>query len=64
MFIVKIRNLGCTFYLRGTIWSASLDRADKYQTVEVAQHAIEKARPFTKPALMKTCRITNAYPHQ
>lgn len=39
--------------LRGTTWTSQIDRAAKFETAELAAAALEKAKPFMKPALRK-----------
>lgn len=45
-----------TYYLRGTIWSSQLDRADTFSTVEAATVAVAKSAKFN-PKLAKKARV-------
>jgi len=58
MFIVTVEHNGETWPLRGTIWALSMERAQKFETRDAAQAALDKARQFMKPALYKKARIT------
>ena len=49
-----------TYYLRGTILTDDRERATVYPTVEAAQKAIDKAKPFHKVKVMKALRVAMA----
>jgi len=53
MIIVTVENEGNKFYLRGTTWSFSQDRASQFADAQAAQAGLERARKFMKPALYK-----------
>lgn len=56
-YVVSLTHLGNTFHLRRTIWTADLDRADRFETREAAQASLAKAKPFMKAAQFKAARI-------
>lgn len=55
--VVTVVNQGQRFWLKGTTWSFSLDRADRYPTTHAAFAAIEKARKFNKASVMKRAEL-------
>ncbi len=58
-FIVTTPNLaGQPVPLRGTIWAFSMDRAEKFDTRELAQAALDKAAKFSKKSTIKRATIT------
>lgn len=57
MKIVTLNHLGATFYLRRTVWTADLDRADRFETEDAARAQLAKAKPFMKAAQFKAARI-------
>lgn len=57
MFRVQLSHEGFENYLRATIWTRDIARADKFATIAHAQAAIEKARQFNKPRVFKLARI-------
>lgn len=57
MKIVTLHHLGATFYLRRTVWTAELDRADRFETEDAARAQLAKAKPFMKAAQFKAARI-------
>jgi hypothetical protein len=59
-YIVTVINKGETYYLRGTTWSAHLDRADFHQTREAAAAAAKTAEKFMAPKIRKTYQIHDA----
>jgi hypothetical protein len=65
-YVVKIDNPGplptadCSYWLRGTVWTGGVDRATRFATVEAAQAALDRAKPFTKPKLFRTAAIVAA----
>lgn len=53
-FIVTVKNaIGQDVPLRGTVWAFSMDRAQKFETREAAQVALEKAKKFMKARTFK-----------
>jgi hypothetical protein len=56
-FIVTVAHNGETWPLRGTIWAFSMDRAQKFDTREAAQAALDKAKKFMKAALYRKAQI-------
>lgn len=57
MFIVTVENGGQTFYLRGTTWAFTVERAQRYTTRDEAQAALDKAKKFMKASLYKLAKI-------
>lgn len=58
MFIVVTPNaVGELVPLRGTVWAFSMDRAQKFETKELAQAALDKAKQFMKARTYKAARI-------
>lgn len=53
MYIVRLINGSCTYYLKGTTWTGSTERADKFDTIEEAANGLGKAKKFTQPKLFK-----------
>jgi hypothetical protein len=51
--IVTVENMGQTFYLRGTTWAFTRERADEFATFDQAQQALDTAKQFMKPKLAK-----------
>lgn len=60
MFIVTLTNLNTPFWLRGTTWAYSLDRADKFATAELAQAALDKAKMFMKARIFKAAKVVRS----
>lgn len=58
-FLVQTRmpNDGEMFYLRSTIWTRDIERADRYDTHKQACAAIERAKRFNKVKIMKAAQI-------
>jgi hypothetical protein len=59
-YIVTVEHNGETWPLRGTIWEASMDRAQHFPSAEAAQAALGKAKKFMRPALRRKARIVEA----
>jgi hypothetical protein len=57
LVVVTVVNEGVRFWLKGTTWSFSLDRAQRFDTTEAAFAAIEKAKKFNKAAVMKRAEL-------
>jgi hypothetical protein len=60
MFVVRIDNAGGSYWLRGTTWAFSIDRADRFESEDTARAAFAKAAKFTKPAMRKLAKIVPA----
>lgn len=61
MFKVVNQNaIGEEIELYRTIFRFPGNPGDRFETVEKAEAAIEKARPFHKARFMKACRIVEA----
>jgi hypothetical protein len=56
-YIVTVTHNGQQWPLRRTVIAYSMDRAEKFETREQAQAALEKARPFMKASVYKTAVI-------
>lgn len=56
-FIVLAQHNGQAWPLRGTTFAFAIERAQRFDTREQAQAAIEKAKPFHKARVMKTAQI-------
>lgn len=57
MFIVTLENHGQPFYLRGTTWAFSPERAQQFATEAEARAQLEKARKFMKAAMFKRALV-------
>jgi hypothetical protein len=55
--VVTVVNNGVRFWLKGTTWAFSLDRADKFDSTEKAFAAIERAKKFNQKTLMKRVEL-------
>lgn len=55
--IVTLAHLGNTFFLRNTIWTAERDRATEFDTKELAQAGLLKAKPFMKASQFKAAVV-------
>lgn len=55
--VVTVVNEGTRFWLKGTTFAFSLDRAQRFDSVEAARAAIEKARKFNKAKVMNRCEL-------
>jgi len=56
-YIVTVNNNGLVFFLRGTIWAYTVDRAQVFTDRESAELALQKARKFMKASIFKKARI-------
>ena len=45
------------FYLKGTTWTSTIERASKFDTKEQAQQALDKAAKFMKKSVVKLAKI-------
>lgn len=59
-YIVTLNHLGNKFFLRSTIWTADVDRAQKFDTKEAAAEQLNKAKKFMKAAQFKAARVVEA----
>ena len=48
---------GTLYYLRGTVWTSIVERADTYSDKAAADAAFAKAAKFTAPIVRKTAKI-------
>ena len=60
MFIIKLDYQGSTFYLRSTVWTAEQDRATRFDSPELAQAQLDRAKKFMKTANYKAAKITES----
>ena len=56
-FLVTITNPGGEYFLRGTVWTGAIERAQQFPTREAAEAGLAKARKFVKPAMFKLARV-------
>lgn len=57
-FIVTTPNaIGERVPLRGSVWAFSMDRAQKFDTRELAQAALDKAKKFMNSRVYKAATI-------
>ena len=57
MFIVTVIVNGTKWPLRGTVWAYDMSRAQKFETREAAQAALNKAKQFMKACIYKAAVI-------
>jgi hypothetical protein len=57
MFIIKLTYKGFDNYLRSTVFTSEIERAEHYATLDDARMAFAKARKFHKPSVYKLARI-------
>lgn len=62
MVIVTVENKGVKFYMRGTTWAFSVERATVFETADDTVAAIAKMAQFHPKALVKRVRIEDAPP--
>lgn len=55
--VVTVVNSGVRFWLKGSTWAFAFDRADRFPTTDLAFAAIERAKKFNKPAVMKRAEL-------
>lgn len=60
MFIATLNNLGQDYFLRGTVWTLTRERATPFETMEAAEAAVEKAKKFINKTLGKKIKIMEA----
>lgn len=56
-YIVTLTHNGQEWPLRGTVWAFSMDRAQRFETREAAQAALDNAKPFMKVKQYKSAQI-------
>jgi hypothetical protein len=56
-FIVTVVHNGLKVPLRGTVWAFSMERAQKFETRELAQAALDRAQRFMKASVYKKAVI-------
>lgn len=60
-YVVKYRgvagNTEVFWYLKATTWTSELSRADKFDSMEQASVALDKAAKFAKKSVIKAARI-------
>lgn len=56
-FIVTLQNGSNEYFLRGTTWAFSADRAQVFADEDAARAGLATARKFTKPKLFKRATI-------
>ena len=56
-FIVTVTHNGREVPLRGTIWAFEMDRAQHFETHELAQAALDRAKKFMKVSIYKKAVI-------
>lgn len=57
MFMVIVNTTGVDYFLRSTIWTSEVTRADPFDTREKAQAALDRAKKFMKAKTYKAARI-------
>lgn len=55
--VVTVVNEGVRFWLKGTTWAFSFDRAQRFPTTDLAFAAIERAKKFNKAEVMKRAEL-------
>ena len=55
--VVTVVNQGMRFWLKGTTWVFSLERADRYPSTDAAFAAIARASKFNKASVMKRAEL-------
>jgi hypothetical protein len=60
MFVFTVNHNGRDFWLRGTVWSFSRDRATEYATEWEASEALEKAKPFMAAKVYRAAKLERA----
>lgn len=58
--IVTLENGGNTYYLKGTVWAYSRDRAQVFASHDEATAALAKAKKFMAAGMFKKAVITPA----
>jgi hypothetical protein len=57
MHVVTVINNNVKFYLKGTTWTSSLDRASKFASDAIAAEFAIKAERFMAPKIRKSYKI-------
>lgn len=57
MYMITVTNLGTQFWLGGTVWRFSPDRANRFHTEEDAKKALQRAKKFMTPSVYKAATI-------
>lgn len=58
MYAVRLNNFGDVFFLKGTTWTSSTERASKFETTGAALEALEKAKKFmARKSDAKRCAV-------
>ena len=58
--VVNVNRVGEPIELKGTIWRFSGNDGDRFDSVEAAQAALDKAKKFMPARLFKASRIVEA----
>lgn len=56
-FAVVVFMNGENWPLRGTVWSYSMERAQKFDSEDAARAQLAKAKPFMKASVYKKAKI-------
>ena len=56
-FVVTVENMGNKFWLRGTTWAFSQERADVFETEAAAKASAVKAEKFMAPAIKRRYKV-------
>ena len=56
-FVVTVENMGNKFWLKGTTWAFSQERADIFETEAAAKASAAKAEKFMVPAIKRRYRV-------
>jgi len=59
-YIVTVENQGQRFWLRGTTWAFSVDRANRFPSEDAAKAAAVKAEKFMHAKIRKSYKIEAA----
>ncbi|GLH79772.1 hypothetical protein SSBR45G_46810 [Bradyrhizobium sp. SSBR45G] len=57
VYVVTVENGGQRYWLRGTTFAFTIERADGFENIEAAAQALQKASKYIKPAMSKKCVI-------
>ncbi|MBR0825584.1 hypothetical protein JQ596_08545 [Bradyrhizobium manausense] len=57
VYVVRVENGGQSYWLRDTVMTADIDRAEGFETIERAAVALRNAEKFMAPAIRKKCVI-------
>ena len=57
MTVVTVVNNSTRFWLKGTTWTFSLDRADRFESTDAAFAALDRAKKFNKAAVMRRAEL-------